>query len=282
MANDLFWSIIEQYNKLMKSAISGPNCINPSICRGDCCSIKIDIPKTLAEEYIKRGYATEKDFIRGDVFSFSLRFDEKSRKCFLFDKKLNGCKVHNSGIKPPQCWIYPTNFENPEEKEIKCKKIGGWQIKDKKKASKAQFLLEKYIFLCQIEAKREQKRILNRIIKENGTFKCKKAIKKEMMELAPSSIAGFKDSWKRIKILGAQGYSLQMKKFCLKYDNDCKHLKENFLYCPSVCEKIAEKLFMFLLKILPKFVKENGASTDGEYPLYRLFEFAKNTGIFEI
>jgi len=96
------------------------------VCNGDCCSIKIDVPKILAEEYIKRGYAIKKDFIRSDVFSFKLRFDNEKRKCFLYDKKINGCLVHSSGIKPPQCWIYPIfggpNFSNPENKDISCKK----------------------------------------------------------------------------------------------------------------------------------------------------------------
>ena len=27
--------------------------------------------------------------------------------------------IHNSGIKPPQCWIYPTGFSNPDNKQIK-------------------------------------------------------------------------------------------------------------------------------------------------------------------
>ena len=106
--NAYFWEVIEKYNSLMSEAIEGPDCTDPKKCKGDCCSIKIDVPKVLAEEYIKRGYASKDDFIRSDVFSFHLRFDENTGKCFLFDKEKNGCSVHNSGIKPPQCWIYPT------------------------------------------------------------------------------------------------------------------------------------------------------------------------------
>jgi len=116
MDNENFWIILRRYNRLMKEAIDGPNCIDPNICHGDCCSIKIDVPKVLANEYIKNGWATKDDFIRSDVFSFHQRFDDISGKCFLFDKSLNGCSVHETGIKPPQCWIYPTNFSNPENK----------------------------------------------------------------------------------------------------------------------------------------------------------------------
>ena len=68
MVADKFWSIVKKYNALMNSAIEGPNCLD--ICHGDCCSIKIDIPKILAKEYIKKGYAKKSDFIRSDVFSF--------------------------------------------------------------------------------------------------------------------------------------------------------------------------------------------------------------------
>ena len=112
MVNDKFWQVVRRFNNLMSSAIEGPNCI--FVCHGDCCSIKINVPKILAQEYIKKGDATKDDFIRGDIFSFKLRFDDLKGKCFLYNKKINGCLVHNSGIKPPQCWIYPTKFFNPD------------------------------------------------------------------------------------------------------------------------------------------------------------------------
>ena len=142
MVNELFWQIIKKFNYLMKSAIKGPNCTDPSICHGDCCSIKIDVPKILAEEYIKRGYAKKKDFTRSNVFSFQLRFEDKTGKCFLFNKEINGCLVHNTGIKPPQCWIYPTSFSNTFNVEIQCKHASGWKIIDSKKTKTAEKLLK--------------------------------------------------------------------------------------------------------------------------------------------
>ena len=133
MVNDKFWEVVKRFNSLMKSAIDGPNCLD--VCYGDCCSIRINVPKILANEYIDKGYASKDDFIRSDVFSFKLRFDEEKAKCFLYDKNINGCLVHASGIKPPQCWIYPTKFANPENKEISCKKASGWKIIDFEKAT---------------------------------------------------------------------------------------------------------------------------------------------------
>jgi len=155
MNSERFWKIVKIYNNLMREAIDGPNCTDLSICHGDCCSIKIDVPKILAEEYIRRGHATTDDFIRSNIFSLHLRFNDKTGKCFLFDKKINGCSVHGSGIKPPQCWIYPTNFSIPKNEEIRCKKVSGWKIVDKEKAEKAELLLKEYITFCENEANDE-------------------------------------------------------------------------------------------------------------------------------
>ena len=197
MDNENFWEILRRYNQLMKEAIDGPNCIDPNICRGDCCSIKIDVPKILAIEYIKNGWAVKDDFIRSDVFSFHLRFDDKTGKCFLFDKSLNGCSVHETGIKPPQCWIYPTQFSNPENKEISCKRAPGWSIKDSIKAEEAGKLLQKYISMCEIESN-EEKKDLNHRIKPNELQSIIKSI-------APTQLGGFRDTWDDFKILSAEG-----------------------------------------------------------------------------
>ena len=225
----------------MKSAIEGPNCIDPQICRGNCCSIKIDVPKILAEEYIKRGYANRRDFVRSNIFTFQLRFNEKTGKCFLFDKEINGCSIHKSGIKPPQCWIYPTGFSNPNNYEISCKKSSGWKIINIAKAKEAEMLLQKYIFLCNIEAKKELRLIRERL--------------------------GYKDS----TVLSAEGLSLQMKKFCFLYSENCKHLVDNFLDCTIICEVVADKLIEFLIENLYPYIKEKGQDTYGDYPLFKLF-----------
>jgi Fe-S-cluster containining protein len=253
----------------MKEAVIGPNCIE--VCNADCCSIKIDVPKILAQEYIKQGYATKNDFIRGNIFSFQLRFDDTKGKCFLFDKKINGCSVHNSGIKPPQCWIYPTKFSNPENKDISCKKAAGWKVNDLDKAKKAEKLLQYYIFLCQLEAKKEVKAILARINSEQ----CETNLKCLLKQTSPSQLAGIKDTWDCISILYAQGISLQLKKICQKVKHDCKYIiSRNFLECHSICEKVSNKLVDFLQQTLFNYVKNN-IDTEGEYPFIKLFEFNK-------
>ncbi len=256
-----FWEIIERYNFLMSSAVDGPNCLE--VCNGDCCSIKIDIPKILAREYIKRGYAVKKDFIRSNIFSFKLRFDEKKSKCFLYDKTINGCLVHNSGIKPPQCWIYPTNFYNPEEKEIRCKKASGWKIIDSEKAKEAEELLKYYVFLCQLEAKTELKNITKRINNSLSNGSLKSLLK----NTPPSQISGFKDGWDCFTILPSEGISLQLKKFCQKYNKSCKTFTQNFMECKSICDKISDAIIGFLQQNLYNYVIKKGADIAGEYLL---------------
>ncbi len=269
MVDDKFWEVVKKFNHLMKSAIEGPNCLD--ICNGDCCSIKINVPKVLASEYIKRGYADRKDFIRSDVFSFKLRFDEIKGKCFLFDKKIKGCSVHNSGIKLPQCWIYPTNFSNPEQKDIKCKKSNGWKIIDTEKAKEAEELLQYYIFLCKLEAKKEAKSIITRL---NNNL-CEINLKKVLKKTPPSRVAGVKDTWDCISVLYAQGMSLQLKKLCQKLNHNCEYILNNdFLECPSICEKISNNLIEFLQQKLINYVKNN-LDSEGEYPFIKLFEFNK-------
>ncbi|MFX0177489.1 MAG: hypothetical protein ACFE85_14845 [Candidatus Hodarchaeota archaeon] len=266
--NKFFWWVVEKYNSLMLEAIRGPDCTDPEKCKGDCCSIKIDVPKVLAKEYIKRGYASKEDFIRSDNFSFQLRFDEGTGKCFLFNKAINGCKVHLTKIKPLQCFIYPTNFANPEGKDISCKSLSGWKIIDSKKTYEAEKLLENYIFLSKLEAKDELKKIKKRIRFEK--------LKNLLRITAPSSLGGFKDSWEDFELLHAEGLSLQMKKFCLFHKKSCKFLPDDFFECKSLCNEIMDELLNFLRKYFFNFVMKNGPDISGEYPLYKLFGYAKN------
>lgn len=275
--NKYFWQVVTQFNDFMKSAIEGPNCTDPQICRGDCCSIKIDVPKVLAAEYIRRGYAEIHDFIRSNIFSFQLRFNEKTGKCFLFDKRINGCSIHTSGIKPPQCWIYPTGFSNPENKEINCKRATGWKIIDLHKAEKSDHLLQTFIFLSKLEAKKELNLIRKRLNKSDTrkTHNQLYSLRNELRKIAPSRLGGFKDLWEFINILPAEGLSLQMKKFCFLYKKNCIHLEEDFVNCPNICETIAAKLVEFLQDNLFLFIKKDGADINGEYPLYKLFKFKK-------
>jgi Fe-S-cluster containining protein len=264
----------------MKEAIIGPNCIDPQVCHGDCCSIKIDVPRILAEEYIKKEYASESDFIRSDVFSFQLRFNEATGKCFLYNKEINGCRVHDSGIKPPQCWIYPAGF-HVKKGITNCKRYSGWEIIDPRKTRKAEMILNKYTYLCYLEAKRELKEIKNRINKSIIATKegFSGDLVNDLKAMAPSRLGGLIDGWNRIRILPAEGISLQLKKLCLKYNKNCVHMPDNFLNCNSVCDKIIAKLYDFMQTNFYNMLKKEGLNGEGAYSLLKIFDFLKKSKI---
>ncbi len=268
--NSYFWNVIKTYNKLMEVSIEGPDCTDPEICRGDCCSIQIDVPKVLAKEYIDRGYANKSDFVRSDIFAFKLALNPRDYKCVLFDGNINGCSVHKSGIKPPQCWIYPTRFSNSDGGEIKCKRMGGWKIIDNKKIKQAEKLLEQYKFLCLLEAKKEIQLVGARI--EN---RAERRLLRYIMEFKPTELGGFQDSWNSIVPLSAEGFTLQLKKFCMRHNPDCNYLPDSFMECERICGKIAQQIIKFLKQNLYKNIVTSGADRDGKYPFFKLFEFTR-------
>lgn len=270
MYKEEFWEIVQSFNKLMEISISGPDCTDPSICQGNCCGIQIDVPKILAKEYVKQGYASKDDFIRSNIFSFKLRFDNEKAKCFLFDPELNGCSIHKSGIKPPQCWIYPTKFTN-ESENISCKMADGWRIINCENMENAKELLEKYNSYCINEAKYEIKKIKNRI--QNSIQSSRNNILKALGNYKPSELGGFQDTWDHIKPLPAEGISLQLKKFCEKYNNDCEFLPDKFLSCQQVCKKIAYSLIRFFETHIFDVIEEYGIDSSGKYPFHIVFEF---------
>lgn len=267
--NKYFWTILRTYNTLMKESIEGPDCTDPEVCNGGCCSIHIDVPKVLAEKYIELGYADKEDFIRSNIFAFKFALDEDNNKCVLFDEELNGCSVHHTGIKPMQCWIYPTRFSNSRGEDIKCKNADGWRIIDEAKIKEAEKLLDQYKFLCKLEKQKELKLIKKRIRRGE-----KNSLISEIQDFKPSEIGGFRDCWDTVKPLSAEGYSLQLKKFCIKYNPECTYLPDSFMECNKICIKIAKKLITFLKKHLFEFIRKREADVDGEYPFFKLFKFA--------
>ena len=253
---------IEEYNELMNSAIEGPNCIDPLICKSDCCHIKIDIPKFLAQYYINQNLAIEENFTRGDVFSFKIAVDPKTSKCSFYDKSINGCSLHQSKMKPPQCWIYPTGFSNDpsddkkfaENGTIRCKKIEGWKILDEEKTFMAQKILLDYIKVCEDEFKIENS-------KENIRIRLKE-MENALMKIPPSKIAGIKDGWSSFSYLSSEGISLKIKKICDNIGTNSSICNYNYLECPKICQEVVFKIISNLLSQVMNFIGKNGANED--------------------
>ena len=65
-----------------------------------------------------------------------------------------------------------------------------------------------------------------------------------------------------------------LKKFCVEYHNSCEYLSDNYLECPSICEKIASELVKFLLENINMYLHQEEADVDGEYPLIKLFKLS--------
>ena len=248
--------LVNKYNNLMKDAITGPNCIDPQICHADCCHIMIDIPKLLAEYYIEKGYAKKEDFRRGDLFSFKINVNSTNSKCVFYDKQLNGCSLHKTMHKPPQCWIYPTGFFNKpgEEKKfaedgsIMCKIASGWNIGDSKKATEAKNLFDEYVTFCEKEYVFESKREFIR--------KRLEPVFSIMKNCSPKSIAGVIDSWDKFDILKSEGISLKLKSLCDQISED--NCNCEYINCEGVCVEIIDLIRRDLLDQIMDFARLKG------------------------
>lgn len=240
----------------MASAIQGPNCIDEKICHGDCCHIHIDIPRILANYYIEHNLAIKENFIRGEIFSFQLAVRPENSKCVFYDKQLNGCLLHSSGMKPPQCWIYPTGFNNEigEEKQfsddgtIKCKRASGWWVIDIEKAKKAHQLLQDYIKYSE-----------NELLEENTETKIKErfhSLRECFSKTAPKRIAGLIDQWEHFSPLYAEGTCLKLKRYCQRIDK--KTVQCNFLDCDQICDELLDYVMEDLEKDIIEYIKKNG------------------------
>jgi hypothetical protein len=143
-----------------------------------------------------------------------------------------------------------------------------------KYAQEAEFLLNKYVFLCQIEALKERNMIKNRLKNSITTLMSNgiSILRTKLTSIPPSSLGGFKDSWNDIECLSAEGYSLQMKKFCKKFNPICEFIETNFLNCERICDQIIIKLIEYLNNHLIDYVRKNGPDSEGDYPLFKLFE----------
>ena len=120
--------LVKKFNTLVRDIIEGPDCTDPTVCHGDCCFVNMDVPFVLADHYVRHGWAEKTEFIRGSHFSFRVKMDLETSRCPFFDQQINGCAVHFTGMKIPQCWVYPTGLDPTEDVPDCCKQACGWKI----------------------------------------------------------------------------------------------------------------------------------------------------------
>lgn len=243
-------SLCAEFNRLIRPAIDGPNCIDRKICDGNCCFIHIDVPKILAEEFIRTNMAKKEDFQRGDIFSFEINVDLKKLRCVFYDSKINGCSLHFTGIKPPQCWVYPTGLE-PETAKETCKKAAGWKIINPDAVKKAKILLEKYVELAKQEG-----------LEENSFEKIQERLKNPAFDasfnnLKPSAIAGVQDAWDNFLVLIGEGFNLGMRQICTNVK-----CGKNYFECDKICESAKDAVKKVFLQKIPLCITKDGFRKD--------------------
>ena len=240
----------------MKEAISGPNCLDKKMCRGDCCSIKIDMPRVLAEKLIDLGFATKENFERGEIYSFNIKLNDDSTRCVFFDREINGCKLHQSGFKPPQCWIYPTGFF-PNKTD--CIHYTNWKIINPVATAEASKLLSifddfsKKEFMIEFSTEnviKRLERLQNSIDKSN--FK-------------PKQISGFTDGWDAFSLYSEDDFNITVSTICSEIK-----CGQEFGTCKSICEQLKHHLVHCAMTTIPVVLKEKGPQIT--YPLYDLYE----------
>ncbi|MHA1584983.1 MAG: hypothetical protein ACTSWL_06990 [Promethearchaeota archaeon] len=258
--NQKILKLVREFNSLVKNAISGPDCTDPDICHGDCCFVNMDVPKALVEWYIENGWASIVDFDRGNRFSFKIKMDLDSLRCNFFDFSMNGCKLHTSGMKVPQCWVYPTGLD-PNSPQDFCKKAKGWKIIEAENAKKANQILEEYMRLCLEEAEFENsnEKILKRLnFEPNG-------LDTQLSHLGPSKIAGVNDGFEHFSVLHGESYNLALRTFCDRQDCNTEYFQ-----CPSCCPPVIEEILQMLIDKLPRFIQLNGFKQS--YPFFELLK----------
>jgi Fe-S-cluster containining protein len=250
---------VAQFNQIIRPAILGPNCIDRQICDGNCCFIRIDVPKVLAEYYIAHGWANKDQFLRGDVFTFVIDVDMRKLRCTFYDPQLNGCALHQTGMKPPQCWVYPTGLQ-PEEVVDRCKKAAGWRISDPPAVRKAKEIIDYYFTLCKKEAEDENN-------SQAIHHRLRKNLRMQLLERTPASVAGVLDTWDEFIPLSGDGMNVGIRSFCRKYQ-----CEKNYFGCERICAAVVNEIMQFLDKFLAHYIVIKGFKR--EYSFLELKAFA--------
>lgn len=222
--------VIKQYNELMRDNTTGPNCVDPTRCHGDCCSIMIDVPRVLVELYLNQGWIMPEELRRGGPFAFRLGVSDRTAKCVFFDTKVNGCKLHFTGYKPPQCWIYPTAFTKGEKT---CKKGYTWDLIDCDKATKAEYLLDKYKLFSLEEVQGEVPKL------KAGWKMIRSELCNKLRKIPPAQFLGMSWVLNGLQPLDKAGFSLQVKAIC---ESARETPPKDFMECGSMCERVVDAI----------------------------------------
>ena len=150
-------------------------------------------------------------------------------RCIFYDKQINGCSLHQSGMKPPQCWVYPTGLD-PDSVKTMCKKADGWRIINPHVIQVCKKILEQYIISCKDEAAR----LNTSDILVSKIPDCLLALEKE---LKPSEMAGILLENENFTVLKGEGFNMGLKSIC-----DSHNCGQNYFECTKICSSINKML----------------------------------------
>ncbi|MHA1730589.1 MAG: hypothetical protein ACTSU5_01530 [Promethearchaeota archaeon] len=223
--------LVREFNDLMREGVVGPNCVAKGACDPvhNCCSIHIDVPRALVDLYLSRGELGEDQIIRRGPFGFELGVDPESIKCVLLDQSTGGCRLHSTGLKPPQCWIYPTGFDGGRKT---CKMGHAWDFPDDRARERARELFERYNEIASRQGSEEWRRVAAWFDDE----RILRAFQATLTRTPPREVAGICLSFRTLEVLPSEGSSLSLKRFCDELRPNCD---EVFLECPSTCSDVA-------------------------------------------
>jgi Fe-S-cluster containining protein len=201
----------------------------------------IDIPRVLAELFVTQGWLQPCQLRRGGPFAFRLGVSPETAKCVFFSPQINGCRIHFTGFKPPQCWIYPTGFSAGVKT---CKKGYDWDIVDPQKARAAENLLEDYKAFS-LEEVRHEIELLEASFAEEDQF-----LRNALASLPPRKFVGLSWGYSGLEVADAGGNSLQIKSTCEAVVPDCPR---DFMECPHLCSPLVDTIIALYAQNLGRY-----------------------------
>ncbi|GAB4321954.1 MAG: hypothetical protein Kow0069_26490 [Promethearchaeota archaeon] len=244
---DELLSLVRLFNRQMRQGVRGPSCVGATRCPDDCCSIHVDVPRPLVAALAATGELDlERGVVRAGPFGHQLGVDASRVKCVLHDPETGGCRVHFSGLKPPQCFLYPTGFSRGPKP---CKVGRRWTFPDTGLRKAANLTFQRYLALCLEWGDRERSRLAAGLQVpgrgETAELQGKVAV------LPPRMVAGLRLTSAGLVPLMAEGTSLSVRRFCATTSEGTCGSTGEFLSCRRTCAPVASAVVRFACQAAP-------------------------------
>ncbi len=246
-------NLVKQINRNATALGEGPNCLDPSFCTAKCCYTSPDLPKTLVNHYIGENWATIDQFELSNTLEFRIKLNPGTKRCVFYDPKLNGCLIHTTDMKPPQCTLYP--FNEQETKHI-CRNNYEF-IFDTAEMNSLMRIFDEYYDLAKNE------------FRENNTeAKIRTKLEAQILPILkthkPSEIEGIREDASGFHIHSSLKLSYEGVEYCNAIS--CEYYYED---CPKVCNSFLDRVIEDLISII--FSRKNKHQITDEYRLRSLF-----------